>query len=325
MRVMLVNAPPYKIQELYYDTPPYPRTALAMIAAYLRDAGVEVGVLDCKFDRLDYDQALERICCFSPNIVGFTAFTNEIVQAARLAAMVKQWNGNILTAIGGVHVTSLPERTLREFPSFDYGVVGEGEVTLLELVRSPDPASGPVPGVHRIDENGKYIDGGKRARIKDLDSLPQPAWDLFRPAGEYTVQTSRGCPYHCSFCMNPNGRKVRVRSAENVLKELEIIVELAENPKICFGDEVFTMYRDRAEAICRGIIERGLRERMRWYAMAHAKFMDYDRAKMMKEAGCCLVGVGAEAGSDERLREIGKAITMDDVPPCRRRYEASRD
>jgi radical SAM superfamily enzyme YgiQ (UPF0313 family) len=97
---------------------------------------VDVGVLDCKFDRLEYRQAMDRIRDCSRDLVGFTAFTNEVIQAGRLAAMAKQWRPSAMTVIGGVHVSALPDRTLREFPQFDYAVLGEGEQTLLELVRS---------------------------------------------------------------------------------------------------------------------------------------------------------------------------------------------
>ena len=120
-----------------------------MLAAYLREAGVATGVLDCKFDRLGYDQALAAIRDFSPDVVGFTAFTNEIVQAAKLC-MVKEFNGGIRTVIGGVHATALPERTLREFPCFDYGVGGEGEIpagtrTRVGIRRRANPDSRRVP------------------------------------------------------------------------------------------------------------------------------------------------------------------------------------
>ena len=78
MRVLLVNPPPSRIVEPYYDTPPYPRTGLAHLAGYLRASGVDVHILDCKFDRLSIREGMERLKALRPNIVGFGAFTNEI-------------------------------------------------------------------------------------------------------------------------------------------------------------------------------------------------------------------------------------------------------
>jgi len=130
MRIVLVDSPPFKIQEAFYDTPPYPRPALAFLAAQLRREGIDVHVLDCKYDRIGYDAALQVIKGLDADIVGFTAFTNEIIQAGRLAILVKEWKPKVTTLVGGVHTTCMPERTLREFPQFDYGIVGEGEQTL---------------------------------------------------------------------------------------------------------------------------------------------------------------------------------------------------
>ena len=88
MRMMLVSPPAYRVVERYYDRPPYPRTALASLAAFLRASDIDVRVLDCKFDRLNYSAAVEKIVSAYPDVVGFTAFTNEIIQAAGLAELV---------------------------------------------------------------------------------------------------------------------------------------------------------------------------------------------------------------------------------------------
>ena len=135
MRVLLVNPPPYAIVEPVYDRPAYPRTSLACLAAYLRARDVNVHVLDCKYDRLDLDEAVAQIERVGPDLVGLVGLTNEVLQAARLAERVKARNPAIVTVMGDVHMSALPERTLREAPALDYGVVGEGEETLYELIQ----------------------------------------------------------------------------------------------------------------------------------------------------------------------------------------------
>ena len=89
--------------------------------------------MDCKFERLNFQQALEKILKFKPDVLGVGAMTNEIKASAYLAQLTKQKSPSTVIVIGDVHVTALPERTMREFPEFDVGVIGEGEITFHEL------------------------------------------------------------------------------------------------------------------------------------------------------------------------------------------------
>ncbi len=134
LNICLVNPPVLAVLEPWYDLPDFPRTALACLAAFIKDIdGVSIKVIDAKFDRLNFEETIAEIIAFNPDIVGFTAFTNEIKPAAYLAHKVKEKNTQITTLIGGVHVTAIPKQTLEEFPSFDMAVIGEGENPLKEL------------------------------------------------------------------------------------------------------------------------------------------------------------------------------------------------
>lgn len=311
LRILLINPPSFKIQEAFYDTPPYPRTALAFLGAQLRLAGVDVHVLDCKYDRLGYEAGMRALKDLEPDIVGFTAFTNEVIQAAHFAQLVKEWNPQIYTIIGGVHVSSIPEETLREFPQFDYGVIGEGEETLLELVHGLERQREPhtIPGVCCLLPDKTYVAASIRQQTK-ADNLPVPAWDMFRPAKQYILHTQRGCPFDCLFCANPNGHSVRSSSAENVLDEIEMLVNKHGKLKLLFGDEVFSLKRERTEAICNGFIERGLNKKISWWCVTHVRCIDLELAILMKKAGCQLVGLGVESGNEEGLKEINKGTTI---------------
>jgi len=315
MHVVLVNPPPYRLVERYYDLPPYPRTALACMAGCLRSDGIDVSVVDCKFERLDYSPAAEKIASLEPDIVGFTAMTNEVIQAARLAEMTKDRVRGVTTVIGGVHVTALGERTMRQFAAFDYGVVGEGERTLGEFAAAlrdgGDVAS--IPGLCFLGDANRFVCGPPRERVGDLDSLPMPAWGVFAPADEYILQTSRGCPFNCPFCMNPGGRVVRPRSVANVLDEVEWLVENDRAKRLLFGDEVFTIKRDRTMDICRGLIDRGISGKVTWRCHTHARALDAEMVALMKQAGCVEIGIGAESGNDDILSRTGKGITTDDI------------
>lgn len=315
MKVLIINPPPYKILEPFYDTPDYPRTTLAFLAAFLRERAIDVSVLDCKYDRLDYNDAMIKVKEISPDIVGFTAFTNEIIQAGQLARMVKDYNKKIKIIIGGVHVTALQRRTMEEFPQFDIGILGEGEEILFEVLKQIEnnEALNDLMGICYFDKNGEYIQGDARPFIMDQDSLPMPAWDMFRPAKGYMLHTSRGCPFHCPFCMNPNGRKVRARSAGKVLEEIECLFKISDPKTIWFGDEVFTINRERTMELCSGMIDRGFNKKFSWTCASHVRAIDLEMLQLMRKAGCNDLGLGIESGSDERLKDIKKGTTLEGI------------
>jgi radical SAM superfamily enzyme YgiQ (UPF0313 family) len=306
MRILLVNPPVHRVVEPVYDRPSYPRTSLACLAGFLRARGLDVHVLDCKYDRLLFREAMDRVRRLAPDVVGFTGLTNEIKQAGRFAELVKAHDPSIVTVMGDVHMSALPERTLREFPAFDYGVIGEGEQTLYELCTElgGEPRAN---GVCFLRRDGSFVSNGARELI-DVSELPMPAWDLFRPAEHYMPQTSRGCPFACHFCMNPAGRKVRARTPEQMLDELEILLSLGRVRSVYFGDEIFTVQRARILAFCDGMIERGYHRRLRWSCQTHVNTIDRELAERMRESGCESVGLGIETADENAMRALGKGI-----------------
>ena len=312
MKILLVNPPPFEITEPYYDTPDYPRTALAYLAGYLREKGIDVDVLDCKYDKLDFDNALKRICALNADVIGFTSFTNEIIQAAQIARVVKAEYRDVTTIVGGVHVSALPEKTMREFPEFDYGIIGEGEETLYELLLALEKKGNcnVVKGLCYVNKDSSFYHTGEREFIRDYNFLPLPAWDLFKPAKEYIIQSSRGCPFKCDFCMNPNGRIVRPRTPGNVLKEINWLVTELGAQKIVFGDENFSIDIKRAIEICELIINSGLDKKFKWDCTSHVSRINHELAIAMKNAGCVSVGLGIESGDERRLKTIGKGTDL---------------
>ncbi|HIF31726.1 MAG: radical SAM protein [Pirellulaceae bacterium] len=312
LKVVLINAPPLAIVEPWYDRPNWGRVGLAYLAAKLRQhPGFDVSIIDAKLERLDFQQTLARVTALQPHVVGLTAFTNEIKPAAYLAALIKEENPSLLTVIGGVHVTALPIQTLEEFASFDVGVVGEGEITFLELceaVRADNDMDG-IPGLAYRREGG-FVQTELRKRILDQDEIPQPAWDLLPPSPEYWVQTLRGCPFNCVFCMNHNGRVARTRSVENVIEEIESIIDTYKPKTIRFGDELFTVNMDRSRKMMGAMIARGIGGKVQWDCQTHVRFVDYELLVQMKEAGCYQVDLGIETGDESALKSLGKGTNL---------------
>jgi radical SAM superfamily enzyme YgiQ (UPF0313 family) len=317
VRVLLVNPPPYqRVDE--YDTPDFTRLGLASLAAALRaDGCAKVEIVDGKFERLSYDAILERVRRFSPDIVGLTAFTNEIKPASRVAALVKSFSRRITTVVGGVHPSVLPERTLDEFPTFDIVVVGEGELTFAELIATLARGTplAKVAGVCFRDGD-QVVRTPERARLVNLTELPLPAWDLLPPSPRYLFMTQRGCAYRCTFCVNPNGRVVRTRSIEHVMAELEeIIARGGEELYMC--DELFTADRERTHRLLDAMIAAGIRRKLRWSAQTHVNLVDRDLFAKMKAAGCFICGLGIETGDPDIMRRMKKGSTMERVLAAR--------
>lgn len=313
MRICLINPPVLSVLEPWYDTPDFGRTGLAYLAGYLQLHGYEdVFIIDAKFERLNFNQVTERVKALNPHLVGLTAFTNEIKPAAYQAAKIKEWNKEVVTIIGGVHVTALPEKTLEEFPYFDLGVVGEGEMTLLEICRCIENGES-LSTVHGLvlRENGRIFLSPPRERISDQDSIPYPAWDLLPPAKTYFVQSMRGCPFNCVFCMNPNGKVARKRSVSNVMGELEWIVSTFQPERISFGDELFSVDMHRTHALMDAMITSDFGSKVKWDVQTHVRYVDRDLFRKFKLAKVDRVELGVETGDETALRKMGKGTSLE--------------
>lgn len=316
-RVLLVNPPPYQCVDMF-DTPNFTRLGLACLAAKLRADGLaQVGIVDAKFERLGDDEVRERIRSFRPDVLGLTAFTNEIKPAARIAAIAKSIFPQVTTVVGGVHASVLPERTLEEFPDFDCVAVGEGEQTLADLTAALD-RGGPLHSVAGLclREDGSSVRTPSRRQEENLDRFPQPAWDLLPPSPRYLVMTQRGCAYRCTFCANPNGRVVRSRSIDNVMAELEeVIARGGSELYVC--DELFTVDRERTHRLLDAMIAAGTARHLRWSAQTHVNLVDRELFAKMRAAGCHLCGLGIETGDPDIMSRMKKGSTMQRVRAAR--------
>jgi radical SAM superfamily enzyme YgiQ (UPF0313 family) len=313
-RVVLVNPPPFQVLEPDYDTPAFGRVGLAYLAGYLRRFdGFDVTIVDAKLERLSFDETVRRVLAAQPDVAGLGAFTCEIKPAAYVAQLVKAARPAVTTVLGGVHLTAIPEHTLHEFPQFDIGVRGEGEVTFHELCEAlRNGLSGDA--LRGIDGLVLRTPGGiattiARDRMADQDAIPFPAWDLLPRANEYILMTQRGCPFNCLFCMNPNGRTARPRSVQNFMDELLTILDRYRPADIRFGDELFSVNMDRCHELLDAMIAAGVQHRVKWTAQTHVHFVDYPLLAKMKEAGAWRIGMGIETGDAEMLKKTGKGST----------------
>ena len=313
MRVALINPPPPQRTERW-DRADFPHIGLGYLAGVLRSQDIPVAVLDGKLERIGVVEVLARLREFAPGLVGLSAMTHEIEIAADLAQQIKRALPGTPVVVGGVHATALPAQTLREFPVFDAAIFGEGERTLVEVVRAREAGVPPakIAGLAWRRE-GAVVQEPARPWLsaQELEQLPFPAWDLFPRARTYPVLTARGCPFGCIFCARPYGRIARIRSAESVLKEFAWLLDSVQPGYIKVYDETFGIDRERTRALLDGLCAMDVPRRVRWWAHTRVSLADESLLEHMARAGCDHVGFGIESGNPEILRGISKDVDLE--------------
>ena len=330
MRVILIN-PPFDPEESVGEsssvrfvlniTPPL---GLAYLGAVLERAGHKVRIIDYTA-RYPYPPLPEIIKEFFPDLIGLTATTPSFESTLRMAKKLRGITPSTPLILGGAHVTCAAESAMAS-GLFEIGVIGEGEDTIVELAarRKDGNFSGldQVAGIiYREGENFRRTN--PRPYIQDLDSLPFPAYHLLPPLSHYhptpasyrrlpvgILMTSRGCPFHCTFCdRSIFGNTTRFHSTERVLAEVEWMIRELGAKEIRFFDDTFTLKRDRAAEICAGLKDRGLN--IPWTCLTAVKAVTPKLLKKMKAAGCWQVLYGLESGDDKMLELLGKGNSVE--------------
>lgn len=310
MKVLLLNPPPKRVLEKK-DVPRYQHIGIGYLVSAVEEAGHDVKVIDAKLDRMSPEKVIEEIEAYSPDILGVSAMTHEIETAAFIVREYKKIDKTVNTILGGVHITALPEETLKRYMDIDAGIIGEGERALPRIIKVIESGSrdfSDIPGVVYRDKLGQ-IRQNESQWIEDLDSLPRPNWRYFKNAKDYIIITSRGCPYSCVFCMQASGKKVRRRSGYKVIEEIERVIEEKKPERFLFYDETFTLDKKKVYEICDSLIKKGLNKSIKWSATTRVDAVDRDMLIKMKEAGCDHIEFGVESGNEEMLKRIKKGIT----------------
>lgn len=313
MRIAVI-APPYPLEEM-----PSPPLGVTYVAAAFEAAGAEVKIFDYIVSSYSRDKLEKQLASFQPDAVGSTSVTMNFYEAQQILSDVKQYNPEIVTMMGGPHVSFTAEETLKKYPNIDLIVVGEGEDTIAELtpvIKRKNKWSDILGMVYRNGD--QIIQTGKRDFITDIDRIPSPARDLL-PISRYralgfpvSLITGRGCPYSCIFCLGRKmvGSKVRKRNPQLVLDEIETIIGYGFD-RINIADDLFTTDKERVREICQGIKERSLK--FLWSAFARVDTVSQEVFDLMASAGCDSVSFGVETGNPEMLKRIKKGIKLEQV------------
>ncbi len=309
---------------------------LAYVAASVRAAGHPVRVIDAYSQGTPGDELHKQIRNFAPRIVGISALTPQWPDAQQAAGIVKGINRDILTVVGGPHVTALPEEAAGD-PNVDVAVIGEGERAMRDICDAvaADTDLAQVAGIV-LGRGGQPEFTAPRPRNTELDNLVFPAHDLLPEPSFYnpfpswgrkgqfsSIISGRGCPYNCSFCdvTTQQGRKYRLRSAENVVDELVWLNQTFGVTMFSFRDASMICDRDRLMRMLALIRERRLD--IVWTCNARANEIDPEMLAAMREAGCRRLQYGIEVGNAEMLRSI-KKITREKVAEAVRQTRAAR-
>ncbi len=315
-RVFLTTPHLEKIVEPLYDSPKFVRTSLATLAGFVRDKNdVSLKCVDAKFSQVKLAHLLQQIIEFKPDIVGISSFTYEFEEAAILAKEIKnKYSKNCIVVVGGSHASALPIETLERYPHFDICSIGESEMTFSEIINHFSSTHwNLIEGIAYRDKMGEIVKNEERTKIKDINQLPMPAWDLLPKATEYFIQTSRGCPFNCYFCFNPNGTKVRTRLAENIITEIDFLINYAHPKRISFGDEAFGNNKTESIKLLDLLIEYEISKKTSWDIQTHVSFMDETIVRKLKQAGVSKIEMGVETGNKEIMKSIGKGINKEKV------------
>ena len=320
-KILLIN-PPNE-----FEAPTLP-LGLASLAAYLRVNGFdEIFVIDAWVEKIDAEELAKRISQSQADFVGIYMISPCYSAAKKTIEIVRATLPESVIIVGGPHPSAVPAETLKEIPELDFCVIGEGEITTIELIRSLQNNSplSTVDGIAYRGENHKTVITQPRTFIKDLDILPFPARDLF-PVEKYdspppplgkkkphlTLMTSRGCPFHCAYCSKDvYGDTYRGRSPKKVCDEIEILINKYDAKEIQFYDDDFTMDMKRAEEICDEILKRGIK--ISWTCLTRVNLVNENLLKKMKQAGCWLIQYGVESGNQKILNTINKGIVIDQI------------
>ncbi|MFH1506526.1 MAG: radical SAM protein [archaeon] len=321
VNVLLINSP-----NRTSEPPRHYPYGLAILTSILENEGYDVDTFDGNFQSdEDLIGALKKK---NYDFVGISGIITTYLHQKRYAQIIREKSPDSVITSGGGLASAVDAELLKLIPELDIVFIGESEQTLPAFLRVIGGPYDGVAGIAYKDAGGTVINENAPT-IQDLDSIPLPnldAWFIQRyfenksfPLSSTSssaqrrgnVLTSRGCPYFCDFCFNSLGRRrVRYRSPDNVLAEIDFLVNQYGVDFISFMDESFLFNRKHVFAIIEGIRKKGLA--FNWGVAARSTSVDEVLLSEIADAGCDFIYYGFDSGSPATLERMNKQMTVDD-------------
>lgn len=292
---------------------------IAYVSASLKRSGAQVTTANLEFSprttfvaltELLADREIGAIC--TSGLSRDFAKIKEVLDAARTI------RPEILTVVGGGIMSSAPEVAMTAMGA-DIGVIGEGEQTMCELAAALDRGEpfASIPGLIYCGDGGQFIRSEPRKEIDNLDGIPLPDYEGFA-FRDYMhsinnevayVVASRSCPFSCTFCFHPSGKKYRQRSLDNLFLEIDHLITEFDVRKLVVSDELFAQRRQRVMDFC----TRMVKYPVQWALQLRVGDVDEELLHHMSASGCLCVSYGLESAADEVLTSMKKHITVQQI------------
>lgn len=334
MRVILVS--PYIPLEVIYGKAfaqagaVLPPLGILYITSYLKTKNKhDIEILDANALKRGAEETVEYILRNNFECAGFSATTLSYPYAVEIARLIRKKSPGIKLVIGGTHAQQDPATILAENPGlFDFVCYGEGEYAFESLL---DYLTGAISKEKLLGwsylEKGRIVKGQPAPIPENLDVFGHPAEIVpaeyitlyhekilaYKKLPIFSVITSRGCPFQCTFCSTPNkfnylyNKKMRYHSIKWVCQELKILEDKHGVREITFVDDTFNLRKTRVIELCQAKIKNNIR--LVWTCSYEANIVDIQMMKKMRNAGCWGIMVGGESGSDRMLEFIKKGVT----------------
>ena len=319
-----------------------PPLSLMLIASFLEKNGIETEIIDPKSSEpvlehnkdIIVNEIMLHVERLDPKIVGISCYTPEFEDVMQIAYKIKVRNNSTKVIVGGIHPTLSFKDFFFENSPVDYVVIGEGELTVYELIRAileKNKRFNDIFGIVYYDQiENRIIQTPPRPLINDLDKMPFPAYkkvdmEYYTSPNPYAIRglflssfyilTGRGCPMQCTFCVSAELSKsqrlkksLRCRSGSSVVDEIELLKKEYLIDSFYFIDDNFSLYKDLAFEICDSLIKRKIN--LLWGCSARINNLSEELLKKMKKSGCTQIDLGVESGSDAVLKRLKKGITI---------------
>jgi anaerobic magnesium-protoporphyrin IX monomethyl ester cyclase len=324
---ILAIIPKYVRAGAYYSFP----LGFMYVCASIKQAGHNVKCLNINESTEPSDKQIKgAIHAYQPDVVCSTGVVTDFNLIKDILKAVKSINENIVTVLGGGLISSRPELSMKNL-DVDYGVLGEGEVTIIELLESFDG----IRDVHSVNgliykNRGELVKTSPRSLISNLNTIPYPAYELVDyesyissvPRTDYVIYsykenirpasiiTSRSCPYHCTFCYHPLGRGTyRKRSIENIMGEVDYLVSRYGVNFLSVADDIFAVKPEDVYAFCEAIRTYNIN----WFSQLRVDLVNPKMLQAMNDAGCVAINYGVESANNTVLKSMKKRTRKDQI------------